>query len=310
MGRHTSAPARGGAPSTAASRPADRRQARRIAPACGGNVAAAARNSVRTRRRSTSSRYRSGADDGDDSARTHAGQGATEWVWEWVWVWQPGQRAEQRLTSWSLCAADSVTADGWSPPVRWAADGRHHKPSRERHRGRECGLLAASTTGMIGSDGPRGEAGLRHPVDQRSEAIRQCRPSVDRTTRTAGARPPRRPRGCGREDVRAARLTRRSTMSGRRPRIRRGIPMSLTACRPARPFPPRRRAIPSVARSRAEDGVRSSRMRRALWRRQSVTIGRGGDITIHGEDGIGDDDGGMGRRRRQQLSQWSMSLWR
>ena len=206
-----------------------------------------------------------------------------------------------RLTLSSLCAADSVTRRRLVPTgtVGGRMAGTHSPSSSSAAEADERGLLAAEhhrddRARMSG----RCEAGLGHPVDQGGEAARQGGPfggaqDAERGERRRGVGRRRR----GGEDVRAGPVDdevdhvpgRRHETAQRAQRLgERADPHD----HPAR-GPDRRREVG------AEDGVGLIEDEQGVVAPAEVDeLVEGGDVPIHGEDGVGDDDGGHGATAR------------
>ena len=238
-----------------------------------------------------------------------------------------------RVTSSSLCAADSVTRRRLVPTgtVGGRMAGTHRPSCEQRRRRVERRLLAAEhdrddRARMSG----RCEAGLGHPVDQRGEAARQGGafgrthdPERGERRRGVGRR------GRGREDVRAGPVDdevddvagRRHETAERAQRLgQRADPHDRSPCTPSRPRPPIPVArVPPGGRREvgAEDGVGLIEdEERVVAPAEGDELVEGGDVPIHGEDGVGDDDG---RARASVVgvaasasssARWPMSRWR
>ena len=206
---------------------------------------------------------------------------------------------------------------------RGRADGGDPQSLLEQCRRRvECRLLAAENDG---DDRARMswlcEPGLRDPLDQRGEAARQCgafgRPhdaQCGERCRGVGRR------RCGREDVRAGPVhdevddlaRRRHETAQRAQRLgHRADPNDRSPLRTVPALAPHPPALDSPGGGRrvgAEDGVGLIEDEEGVVTpAEGDEVVNGGDVPIHGEHGVGDDDGvmGVGRGGGEQLRQVS-----
>ena len=273
-----------------------RRRARRTAPACGrpragpprGGRSGDGRPPMSSRRRSPC-RPRPPARRG--TQRSGSGSAAGRLGWD-SGSGQAGQRVNNRLTSSSVCAADSVTRRRLVPTgtVGGRMAGTHRPSSSSAADASSAACSLPSTTGMIGLGCPGGAnpASVTRSISAARRPVRAA-PSADRTIRSAAsAAAASAGVGAVEKMYERARLTMRSTMSRdaatkppSEPNVFDSVPTRTTVppCTPSRPRPPI--APPSSRRGSAgRSGPRtawaSSRMRRALWRGRGRRARRGG----------------------------------
>ena len=191
-----------------------------------------------------------------------------------------------RLTSSSLCAADSVTRRRLVPTgtVGGRMAGTHRPSWSSAADALSAACSLPRTTGMIGLGCPGGAnpasatrsiSAARRPVRAAPSAERRMRSAASAAAASAGV-------GAVEKMYERARLTMRSTMSRdaatnppSEPNVLDSVPTRTTVppCRPSRSWPPIPPPVPpgAAGRSGPRTAWASSRMRRALWRRQRVT---------------------------------------